>query len=78
MNIQNSALIEAAARLAAAQTSQGEGEAQSISAFIRTLYKDFSPHHGGAGLTADELVAAALPLWRTAAGAAGAGARAPG
>ena len=75
MNIQNSAVIEAAARLAAARAGRDESEAQSVTAFVRTLYKDFSPHQCGVGSTADELAAAALPLWRAAAGAAG-GARA--
>ena len=75
MNIQNSAVIEAAARLAAARAGRDESEAQSVTAFVRTHSTDFTPHHCGVGSTADELAAAALPLWRAAAGAAG-GARA--
>ena len=67
MNIQNSAVIEAAARLAAARAGRDESEAQSVTAFVRTLYKDFSPHQCGVGSTAAELAAAALPLWRAAA-----------
>lgn len=47
MNIQNSAVIEAAARLAAARAGRDESEAQSVTAFVRTLYKDFSPHQCG-------------------------------
>src|SRR4051794_31786051 len=69
MNIQNTALVEAAARLAAAQASEDDGDSQSVSTFVRSLYKNFSPRDGDAGLTADELAAAALPLWRAAAGA---------
>jgi hypothetical protein len=38
MNIQNPALVEAAARLAAAQASEDDGDSQSISAFVRSLY----------------------------------------
>ena len=41
----------------------------TVSTFVRSLYKNFSPRDGDAGLTADELAAAALPLWRAAAGA---------
>jgi len=66
MNIQNTALVEAAARIAAEQAGS---EQQAVSAFIRALYKNFSPH-GDFALTADQLAAAALPLWRAAAGAA--------
>src|SRR5215212_8534907 len=69
MNIQNTALVEAAARLAAAQASEDDGDSQSVSAFVRSLYENFSPRDGDAALTADELAAAALSLWRAAAGA---------
>ena len=69
MNIQNTALVEAAARLAAAQASEDDGDSQSVAAFVRSLYENFSPRDGDKGLTADELAAAALPLWRAVAGA---------